>query len=126
VSDICDPSARIAPKKTVKKPWGEEIIWDHNEKYALKIITLTQGNRSSLQSHNQKIETIVVLEGRLQLETWSDDGERLVEEYGPNEAYSIEPTRRHRVTAITDVRIVEASTPELDDVVRYEDDFGRG
>lgn len=125
MKEICDPSVRITPKKIVKKPWGDEVLWDHNDKYALKIITLTIGNRSSLQSHNQKLETIVVLEGRLQLETWSDDGERRVDEYGPNEAYSIQPTRRHRVTALSDVRLVEVSSPEIDDVVRHEDDFGR-
>ncbi len=116
---------RIKNMKTIEKPWGHEIIIDHNEKYALKDIFLKAGIRSSLQSHKIKLETIFILNGRLELETWDENNNLTVETYETNEAYTISPGKRHRVTALEDCRVLEVSTPELSDVIRHEDDFGR-
>lgn len=116
---------RITEMEKTEKPWGGECLIDHNEKYALKDIFLKEGTRSSLQSHAMKLETIFVIEGELDLETWDDDGNLTCERYKVGEAYTIKPGMRHRVTAVCDVRVIEASTPELDDVIRHADDFGR-
>jgi mannose-6-phosphate isomerase len=116
---------RITHMVEVSKPWGGERIVAHTERYALKDIFLRQGTRSSLQSHEKKLETILVLDGQLELETWDAEGRLTRETYRAGEAYTIEPGTRHRVTALTDVRVVEASSPELDDVIRHQDDFGR-
>jgi quercetin dioxygenase-like cupin family protein len=116
---------RITNMPEVKKPWGGERLVAHTGRYALKDIFLRAGTRSSLQSHARKLETILVLEGELELEVWDAEDRPLRERYRSGEAYTIEPGTRHRVAAITDVRVVEASSPELDDVIRHADDFGR-
>lgn len=116
---------RIQKINKVSKPWGYELIVERTQKYALKDIFLKKDTRSSLQSHIQKLETILVIEGELNLETWSDTGDLHQEKYSAGEAYTIPVGMRHRVTAITDVRVIEVSTPELEDVVRHQDDFGR-
>lgn len=107
------------------KPWGYEILLAVNERYAMKDIFLRAGTRSSLQSHNLKLESIVVIARRMLLELEDEGGAMRQREVGPGDTYDVLPGRRHRVTAVSDVRVIEASTPELDDVVRYEDDFGR-
>lgn len=116
--------ARITDMKMVEKPWGRELVVEHNKSYALKDIILKQGTRSSLQSHNHKLETILVVEGTIELETW-ETNEPNHELYSSGDAYTIPPGLRHRVRAIQDCRLIEVSTPELDDIVRYADDFGR-
>jgi mannose-6-phosphate isomerase len=116
---------RIEGMKLVDKPWGSELIVAKTGRYALKDIRLVKGTRSSLQSHVHKLETILVMDGSIELETWDDSGERLCEAYERGQAYTIPPGTRHRVSATEDCRLIEVSTPELDDVVRYEDDFGR-
>ncbi len=114
----------MKPVKIVEKPWGREIWIAHTEKYALKIIEFKEGSRSSLQYHNFKAEHIYVDSGRLQVEEEIDEVMQKFE-YGPGDVVENPPKKKHRVTAITDVRLIEVSTPELDDVVRVEDDFGR-
>lgn len=105
-----------------EKPWGHERLIVVNERYALKDIFIRQGTRSSLQKHNHKLETIYVLSGLIDTEI----GDPLVSRrYGPGESYSVTPGTVHRVTALEDTRLIEASTPELDDVVRLTDDYGR-
>ena len=116
---------RITHMHEINKPWGGERIVAHTGRYALKDIFLKQGARSSLQSHERKLETILVLDGELELEVWDAEDRCLRETYRAGEAYTIEPGTRHRVTALTDVRVIEASSPELDDVIRHQDDFGR-
>lgn len=116
---------RITQMDKTEKPWGGERLVEHTGKYALKDIFLKAGTRTSLQSHEKKLETILVLDGELELEVWGEAGELLREVYRKDEAYTIPPGMRHRVTAVTDVRVVEVSTPELDDVTRHQDDFGR-
>lgn len=108
-----------------EKPWGHELLVECTDKYALKEIFIKKGTRSSLQSHNKKLETIFVISGSLELEM-VDDRKRVSKEiYKTGEAYTIRPGLIHRVLAVEDVRVVEVSTPELDDVIRYQDDFGR-
>jgi len=105
----------------VYKPWGFEAIWARNTKYVGKILHINAGHRLSLQYHEVKDETIYVLEGTLNLEVNYD---KLTMQ--PGESYRIKPTVVHRFGAgSADVKLVEVSTPELSDVVRVEDDYGR-
>lgn len=114
------------PGNRTDKPWGHEILLAYNDRYAMKDIFLREGTRSSLQSHREKLESIVVIDGSMVLEIEDSTGTIQRSEVGPGFAYDVLPGRRHRVTALSDVRLIEVSTPELDDIIRYEDDFGRG
>jgi mannose-6-phosphate isomerase len=110
--------------KRVEKPWGHELIWAHTERYVGKLLHIKQGHRLSLQYHQRKDETIHVQSGTLLLVV--DEGAGLVEKtLGVGEGYHIRPLTRHRMVAITDCDVLEVSTPELDDVVRLEDAYGR-
>jgi mannose-6-phosphate isomerase len=111
--------------KIVDKPWGREIWIAQTDRYALKIIEFRKGSRSSLQYHRQKHEHIYVDRGRLQVEWENESGSMENLELGPGDVIENKPGRKHRVTAIEDVRLIEVSTPELDDVVRVEDDYHR-
>ena len=111
--------------RRVDKPWGHEEIWAENERYVGKILVIKQGCRLSLQLHRKKDESIRVLSGLLRLELEDDSGELVTEELGPGEARHIALGRRHRFGAVEDTELVEVSTPDLDDVVRLEDDYGR-
>ena len=117
--------ARIVDMISVSKPWGSELIVERTDKYALKEIILRKDTRSSLQSHAVKLETILVIDGEIDLELWDADGVCCTEIYRRGEAYTIRPGTRHRVTAREDCRLIEVSTPELEDVIRHQDDFGR-
>jgi len=111
--------------KIVEKPWGREIWVAHTDKYALKIIEIKQGNRSSLQLHRVKHEHLYVDKGTFKIER--EDAERKMQTLilHPGDVVEIPPNTRHRAEAVTDIRLIEVSTPELDDVVRLEDDYGR-
>ena len=109
----------------VEKPWGREIWIAHTDRYALKLIEFKAGARSSLQYHVRKREHIYVDRGRLQLERESDDGQMETFVMNPGDVVENKPGRKHRVTALEDVRLIEVSTPELDDVVRVQDDYQR-
>ncbi len=111
--------------KRVEKPWGFELIWAHTDRYAGKLIVVETGRRLSLQLHRVKDETIYVAAGKLRLHLENDDGEIATHEMGPGDHCRIPVGRRHRFESIERVEIVEVSTPELDDVVRIEDDYGR-
>jgi len=113
------------PQK-VDKPWGHELIWAVSDSYAGKILFVKAGESLSLQFHKVKDEAWFVLEGRARLEL-SAPGERMLnsEVIGPGAAFRFPPGTVHRLTAVEDTRIVEVSTPELDDVVRLEDRYGR-
>ncbi len=112
--------------KIVEKPWGREIWVAHTDKYAFKIIEIRKGTRSSLQYHVRKHEHLYVDAGVLQMEWENDRGEMEVRTLRPGEVIENAPGRKHRATAVEDVRLLEVSTPELDDVVRVEDDYHRG
>lgn len=114
----------MKPVKIVVKPWGREIWVAHTDKYALKIIEFNKGARSSLQFHKAKHEHIYVDSGVVRVDE-ELDGEIVTSEYGPGEVIANPPLKKHRVEALEDLRLIEVSTPELDDVVRVEDDYGR-
>jgi mannose-6-phosphate isomerase len=113
------------PRK-VDKPWGYELIWAVTDSYAGKILFVKAGESLSLQFHNVKDEAWYILEGRAKLEL-SAPGERMLnnEVIGPGAAFHFPPGTVHRLTAVEDTMILEASTPQLDDVVRLEDRYGR-
>jgi len=108
----------------VDKPWGYELLWAKTDRYAGKIIHVNAGHALSLQYHNQKTETVYLARGRLLYEI--QEGERLVgRELSPGDRIHVPAGTVHRMTAIEDADIFEVSTPELDDVVRLEDRYGR-
>ena len=112
------------PRK-VDKPWGYELVYAETDKYAGKVIFVRKGEQLSLQYHNVKDETMYLYSGMARLEIQDAEGERQIIELSPSKSYHITPGLRHRVTAIEDCEILEVSTPELDDVVRLEDRYGR-
>ena len=118
-------SDRPETGRLVGKPWGHELIWAHTDRYVGKVIVIEAGKRLSLQRHLIKDESILVTAGRLRLTLEDDQGEIQVEELGAGEHRHVPTGRIHRYEAIERTELVEVSTPELDDVVRLEDDFGR-
>lgn len=114
-----------AAMKIVEKPWGRELWVAHNEHYALKIIEIKAGARSSLQYHKQKHEHIYVDRGKLRVQLEQPGGTMATQEFGPGSVIENPPGRKHRTEAVEDCRLIEVSTPQLDDVVRVEDDYGR-
>jgi len=112
----------------VNKPWGHENIWALTEKYVGKILHIKKGKRLSLQFHKIKEETIMVLEGKLELilEEGSQREQRNII-LSPGETFHISPLTVHRFSASqgSDVKLVEVSTSEIHDVVRLQDDHGR-
>jgi mannose-6-phosphate isomerase len=125
VSRAVPPPPESDLPRRVEKPWGHEIIWAHTESYVGKILVLETGKRLSLQYHEIKDEWIHVLDGRLRLFLENDAGEVEVRELGPGDGAHVPVHRTHRYEAIETCRLIEVSTPELLDVVRIEDDFGR-
>ncbi len=111
--------------KIVEKPWGRELWIAHTEQYAFKIIEIKGGTRPSLQYHRVKRETIYVDQGRVRAELEDETGAIQVHEWGPGAVIDVLPGRKHRIAALEDTRLLEVSTPQLDDVVRVEDDYGR-
>ena len=111
--------------RRVDKPWGHELIWSLTDQYCGKILVIETGERLSLQRHERKDEWIHVLSGRMRLYLEDDGGEVVVGELGAGEGAHVPTGRIHRYEAIERVELVEVSTPELDDVVRLEDDYGR-
>jgi mannose-6-phosphate isomerase len=113
--------------KRVDKPWGYELWWARTDRYVGKILHLRRGESLSLQYHNVKDETIMLQAGRLLFETRpaGTEGELAKIEMKPGDVFHITPGTLHRMTGIEDCDIVEVSTPELEDVVRLEDRYGR-
>ena len=112
--------------RRVEKPWGWELIWAEAEAYVGKILFVRAGQSLSLQFHNVKDESWYVQEGRAKLEL-GDTGQAILntEVIGPGDCFRFRPGTVHRVTALEDTTIIEVSTPQLDDVVRLEDRYGR-
>jgi len=111
--------------KKVPKPWGYEIWWAQTEKYIGKILHVNKGHSMSFQYHREKDETLYVHSGNIVLEIENEDGVREKMNLRPGDAYRITPLTRHRITALEDSDILEASTHEVDDIVRLEDNYGR-
>ncbi|HME92086.1 MAG TPA: cupin domain-containing protein, partial [Myxococcaceae bacterium] len=108
----------------VDKPWGYELIWAKTDRYVGKLLHIRKGHKLSLQYHERKDESMYLITGRLVLVV--DEGKGLVEvEMKPGDSRHIQPLTRHRMIAVTDCELVEVSTPELGDVVRLEDAYGR-
>ena len=114
----------IAKGKIVEKPWGYEIIWAHTERYVGKVLHINKGESLSYQYHRVKDETIRLLSGLLDMDV-ELNGARERLRLVPGEGLHIVPGMRHRMIAVEDCDVLEASTPELDDVVRLEDRYGR-
>ena len=113
------------PLSTVVKPWGGEELLAHTDLYALKRICVKKGSRPSLQYHERKSESLYLLSGRLRVEMGDSRDSLAVDELVPGESVDIPTGAVHRVSALEDSVIIEVSTPELDDVVRIEDDYDR-
>ncbi len=111
--------------KIIEKPWGREEVIEINDKYMVKKLTMWKNHRCSLQLHNFKKETIYVLDGKLRIFAGSDINNLDVKTYGVGETITIEPGIIHRMEGAEDSIYLEASTPEMDDVVRLEDDYSR-
>ena len=114
----------------VEKPWGYELHWAKTDRYVGKLIHVNAGHALSLQYHNQKDETIFLWSGQMLFEIaegheGTAGGPLTTREMKPGESVHVVPKTVHRMTAITDCDIFEVSTPELQDVVRLEDRYGR-
>ena len=112
--------------KVVSKPWGKEIWLELNDKYCYKRIYIYAGTRTSYQYHENKLETNYIIDGKA--EVWLENDEGVVEKKVmiKDQFFTVIPPRKHRVIALTDLILQEVSTPEVDDVIRIEDDSGRG
>ena len=109
----------------IEKPWGKEEVLEINDRYMVKKLTMFKGCRCSLQYHESKQETIYVLDGKLKI-VIGESQESLEEKvYGPGESVTISPNTVHRMEAVEESVYLEASTPEMDDVVRLVDDYQR-
>jgi mannose-6-phosphate isomerase len=111
--------------KRVDKPWGYELLYATTELYCGKVIFIRSGEQLSLQFHKKKDETIFVQFGRMELEIGEPGKPVDTEVVGPGRAFRLRPGTVHRMRALEDTTILEVSTPELDDVVRLEDRYGR-
>jgi mannose-6-phosphate isomerase-like protein (cupin superfamily) len=110
--------------RRVEKPWGHELIWAQTERYVAKILFIKEGHRLSRQYHEVKDETLFVESGEMALEIGPAEAVETLS-MKPGDVYHVRPGTIHRMIATKDVRVFEVSTPELDDVVRLEDVYGR-
>ena len=110
--------------RRVEKPWGYELVWAETPRYVGKVLHIAAGQRLSRQYHRLKDETFLVQTGEMDLEIGADV-ERQTLRMRPGESFHCVPGTVHRMVAVTDVDVIEVSTPELDDVVRLEDAYGR-
>jgi len=111
--------------RRIEKPWGYEIIWAEGSTFVGKLLHIEEGHRLSLQFHREKDEAILVQTGTMELLLEDEEGELITQMLQSGDAARILPGRKHRFTALTTCEIVEVSTPQLSDVVRLEDDYGR-
>jgi mannose-6-phosphate isomerase len=112
--------------RRVEKPWGWELIWALTDRYCGKLLFVRAGEALSLQYHEQKDESWYVQEGRAELELSTvGSAERELVEITAGDCFHFRPLTVHRVRALEDTLVLEVSTPDLDDVVRLEDSYGR-
>jgi mannose-6-phosphate isomerase-like protein (cupin superfamily) len=113
-------------EKVTSKPWGCEIIWAQTEDYVGKMLFIKAGERLSLQYHERKAESLLVNKGRVKFH-WFEPGDTVQRTVVmcTGEHVDIPPGRKHRIEALEAACVIEVSTPELDDVVRLEDDYER-
>lgn len=112
-------------QRRVEKPWGHEVWWAQTDHYAGKLLVVEAGHKLSIQMHREKDETSYLLSGRLRLQQ-GPSAENLTERMlEPGSSWRIEPGVVHSIEALEDSTILEVSTPQLDDVVRFSDRYGR-
>jgi len=111
--------------QVIEKPWGKEEVIEINDKYMVKKLTMWKDHRCSLQLHNHKKETIYVLSGQLRIISGPDQDNLTGRIYKPGDSITIDPGVVHRMEGAEDSIYLEASTPEMDDVVRLVDDYDR-
>jgi mannose-6-phosphate isomerase len=119
------PEFGRAEQHKVDKPWGYELRWAITDRYAGKILHINKGEALSLQYHQSKDEYQYVISGAVDMEVGGEDGALATRRMRPGDTLHIAPGTRHRLTAVEDTDIFEVSTPEIDDVVRLEDRYGR-
>lgn len=110
----------------VDKPWGYEIWLDLTPFYAFKLIHMNKGFKSSLQSHNLKVEANFVIEGKATVLIENEKGEMEEYVFGVGTGWTVPVGRKHQVFAHEDYTALEVSSPNLNDVIRYGDEYGRG
>jgi|TARA_R100001443_G_scaffold113073_1_gene127305 mannose-6-phosphate isomerase-like protein (cupin superfamily) len=125
VIDNAKPDTLSVSNYRVEKPWGYELWLELNEFYAYKVIHMNKGNKSSLQSHDHKIEANYVIEGEAEVLLENDKGILESRVFKAGSGWTVPLNRKHRVIAKTDYTALEVSTPHLNDVVRFEDDTNR-
>ena len=116
-------------KREVIKPWGKEVIWAETKDYVGKLLYINEGHKLSLQYHEQKEETILVVSGQLELFISGNERKGMQTlNLGEGDTFHVTPNTIHRFAATlgTNVVLAEVSTNYLDDVVRLEDDYDRG
>jgi mannose-6-phosphate isomerase len=126
MSDIAGSAdVREAQVSRVEKPWGHELRWAVTDRYLGKLIHVNKGHQLSLQYHVQKDESIFIASGLLDLVLEDDNGDLSVHRMTPGMSARVRAGRRHRFIAVEDTDLFEVSSPEIDDVVRLEDSYGR-
>jgi mannose-6-phosphate isomerase len=109
----------------VEKPWGHEVIWAAAPAYVGKVLVVEAGHALSLQYHEKKDETLHLLRGEVRLWVGSTPEDMREQRFREGDSYRLLPGTLHRLEAVSHVEILEASTPELDDVIRVQDRYGR-
>ena len=124
VSTNGNPNLKHTPRR-VEKPWGYELIWADTSKYVGKLLHIQAGEALSLQYHERKDETIHLLSGEMRFSAGRSETDLEDIDLRAGESFHVSTGTVHRMVAITDCDVLEASTPDLDDVVRLEDRYGR-
>ena len=114
----------IGKGSIVEKPWGHELLWAHTSRYVGKVLHIKKGQSLSYQYHVVKDESIRLLSGVMDMDI-ERDGQREKLRLNPGDCLHITPRMKHRMIAVEECDVLEVSTPELDDVVRLEDRYGR-
>ena len=111
--------------KVITKPWGKEIWLEFNDRYCYKRIYINAGHQTSFQYHKKKLETNYIIEGEAVIWLENDQGVITKTKMSKDDYFTVKPPKKHRVIAITDIILQEVSTPQVDDVIRIEDDSDR-
>jgi mannose-6-phosphate isomerase-like protein (cupin superfamily) len=119
------PDVTRADESRVDKPWGYEIRWAITDRYLGKILHVNRGEALSLQYHERKDECLLVSTGSIDIELGGPDGNLERVRMRSGDTVHLTPGTRHRITAVEDADIFEVSTPEIEDVIRLEDRYGR-
>lgn len=112
-------------QRRVDKPWGHEVWWAQTDHYAAKLLVIDAGHKLSIQMHNEKDETSYLLSGRMKLWQGPSVDELVERTIEPGTSWRNEPGVVHSIEAIEDSTVLEVSTPQLDDIVRLSDRYGR-